>query len=68
MFLNFITPNFIPEENQREMYMQKRYICRLGRTSNTRILYVTFPPEVCEHIGLITQYYLKTYFGVCVFL
>ena len=55
MSLNFLTPNFIAEENKHEMDMQRAYIWT-SRTSNAQFFYAFF------------GYYLKFYFAVCVSL
>ena len=33
-FLNFLTPNFIPEENKHEMDTQKTYMWQPGRQTH----------------------------------
>ena len=55
MSLNFLTPNFIAEEDKHEMDMQRAYIWT-SRTSNAQFFYAFF------------GYYLKFYFAVCVSL
>ena len=66
-YLNFITPNFIPEENKQEMDMQRAYIWT-SRTPNAQFLYTPFGFNVCGHSSQSTPYYLNLCFAVGVFL
>ena len=65
--LNFLTPNFIPQENKLETGMGRAYIWT-SMTSNAQFSHAVFDFNACKHSSQITPYYLKLYFAVGVFL
>ena len=65
--LNFLSPNFIPDENKHQMDIQREYIWT-SKMLNVQFPYAIFGFDVCQHSSQITPYYLKLYFAVDVFL